>query len=82
MSLFFNDYLSIAKLKFGCVLRSILGNSQDIMLALVPGPRRAVRQHDHWLHQDHHGGLQQGSDVPAKLDRRVASATVTKHSEA
>ena len=60
----------------------MLGDNEDVVLAIAAGPRRAFRQHDHWLHRDHHAGLQHRGDVLAKLDRRLAPVVVAEHAEA
>ena len=60
----------------------MLGDSEDVVLAIAPGSRRAFQQHDHRLPRDHHAGLQHRGDVLAKLDRRLAPAIVAEHTEA
>ena len=60
---------------------AVLGHHQDVVLAVAAGPGQALGDHDHRLHRDHHAGLEDGVDVLAQFQPRLAAVVVAEHAE-
>src|SRR3546814_19999747 len=64
------------------MLSSILGNDQDVVLAISTRPWHPFRQHHQRLHRDHHTGLQLRLDILAQFHARFPTVVMAEHPEA
>ena len=67
--------------EFRDIGRAVLGNHEDVVLAIAPGAIVPLGQHDHGLHGDHHAGLDDSVDVFAKLEAGLAPIIMAQTTE-
>lgn len=63
------------------VLRAVLADDQDVVLAVASGAGQAVEDGDHRLHGHDHAGLENGVDVLAQLESGLAPVVVGQDAE-
>jgi maleate isomerase len=66
----------------GDILRPVLGDDEDVVLAVAARARLALGDRQHRLHRDHHAGFQHRVDILAQFQPRPrARSNATEHAE-
>ena len=65
----------------GDVLRAVLADNEDVVLAVSARTRLAFRHREHRFHGHHHAGLQHGVDVLAQFKARFTAIIVRQDTE-
>src|SRR3990167_3720130 len=81
LALLADDVVLWAIRELGNVLRTLLVDDQDIVLAVTARARQTFRQHDHRLDGYHHAWLKNRVDVFTQLQAGFATVVVTEGAE-